>query len=310
MKKNPLGSTGLTVSEVAFGTSPLGELFGPLDEVDAIRTVHEVIDLGINIIDSSPYYGNAEERLGKALTGGRRDKIVLATKAGRYGFDDFDFTPQRIRRSFAESCRKLATDYIDIYQLHDIEFQPLDPIIHDSIPELLEMKEEGLVGAIGVTGYPAATITRMIEECDLDVTLTYSHATLIDGSLEGTVLPAAAAKGTGVINAAAVYLGLLTPGGSSIDIDHPATPGAREAAAAMVALCRERGVNIAHLANQYSIQRSGGATTVIGTRKIEHVREAVEAASDPIDEELLATVLALRPPIAQRTWSSGLPENN
>lgn len=310
MKRNPLGSTGITVSEVAFGTAPLGELFGPLDEADAIRTVHEVIDLGINMIDSSTYYGNAEERLGKALTGGRRDRIVLATKAGRYGFDDFDFTPQRIRRSFEESCRWLGTDHIDIYQLHDIEFRPLDPIIHDSIPELQKMKEEGLIRAIGVTGYPAATITRMVEECDLDVTLTYSHGTLIDDSLKDRVLPAAQRNGTGVINAAAVYLGLLTPGGSSIDIDHPATAGARAAAAAMVDLCRERGVNIAHLANQYSIQRGGGATTLIGTRKISHVRDAVAAASDPIDEELLAEVLALRPPVEERTWLSGLPENN
>jgi L-galactose dehydrogenase len=87
--------------------------------------------------------------------------------------------------------------------------------------------------------------------------------------------------------------------------DHPATPAIREAAAAQVALCEREGVDVAHLANQYSIQRSGAVTTVIGTRKPSNVRAAVEAASTPIDEELLSTVLALRPPADQRTWPAG-----
>ncbi len=174
MQSNSLGRTGLVVSEVTFGTAPLGELFGPLDERTAIRTVHEVLDMGITFIDTSAYYGSAEERLGKALTQGRRDRIVLATKAGRYGFDDFDFSPQRIRRSLEESLRLLRTNHVDVLQLHDIEFVPLGPLLEESVPELVRMREEGLIGAIGVTGYPPATINRFLETGMLDLALTYS----------------------------------------------------------------------------------------------------------------------------------------
>jgi hypothetical protein len=73
-----------------------------VQEDDALALVHEALDLGITLLDSSPFYGNAEERLGKALVG-RRDEVVLATKAGRYGPADFDFTPARLRRSVERS---------------------------------------------------------------------------------------------------------------------------------------------------------------------------------------------------------------
>ncbi len=106
------------------------------------------------------------------------------------------------------------------------------------------------------------------------------------------------------MNAAAVSLGLLTPGPLTIEIEHPATEVIRAAAAAMCELCAENGVNVAFLANQYAIQRGGGTTTVIGTRSVAHVRAAVEAAETPIDEGFLAQVLALRPPVSERNWPS------
>ena len=92
-----LGLTDLDVSKLGFGTAPLGERFGPVEEAAAVAVVHEALDLGITFFDTAASYGNAEERLGKALVG-RRDEVVVGTKAGRYGFDDFDFSPARIRR--------------------------------------------------------------------------------------------------------------------------------------------------------------------------------------------------------------------
>ncbi len=141
MQTNTLGGTGLEVSEVTFGTAPLGGLFGPVDEDDAIRTVHEVLDLGITCIDTSPYYGTAEQPLGKAQNGRRRDHLVHATKAGRNGFDEFDFSPVGIRRSVEASLRRLRTDHLDVLQLHDVEFVPLEPLLEESLPELARLRQ-------------------------------------------------------------------------------------------------------------------------------------------------------------------------
>lgn len=309
MKYAQLGSTDLQVSQLAYGTAPLGELFGPLDEKEAIAIVHEALDLGITFLDSSPFYGNAEERLGKALVG-RRDQVVLATKAGRYGPADFDFTPARIRRSVENSLRLLRTDHVDILQLHDIEFVDLGPVFTDAYAELTALRAEGKCRYIGMTGYPVETMNRALRETDLDVLLTYAHATLLDDTLEREISPVAQAQGVGLINAAAVALGLLTPAGSSMGADHPATPPIRAAAATMAALCAERGADLAFLANQFSIQRSGCATTLIGTAKSHHLRSAVDAADAPIDQDLLDAVLELRPATEQRSWLSGRPENN
>jgi len=309
MQQNRLGATGLTVSQLAFGTAPLGGLFGPVEERDAIALVHEALDLGITFVDTSPYYGSAEERLGRALAG-RRDDVVLATKAGRYGPADFDFTPDRLRRSVEQSLRLLRTDHVDILQLHDVEFVPLGPVLEDSVAALASMRDEGLCRYVGVTGYPVATMSRALREADLDVLLTYAHDTLLDDSLQDQLAPLAAERGVGLINAAAVALGLLTPHGSSMGADHPAGPVIRDAARAMVELCAGRGVDVAFVANQYAVQRSGCATTLIGTGRSQHLRAAVAAVESPVDEALLAELVALRPPPGERSWSSGLAENN
>ena len=295
-----LGLTDLDVSKLGFGTAPLGERFGP-EEAAAVAVVHEALDLGITFFDTAASYGNAEERLGKALVG-RRDEVVVGTKAGRYGFDDFDFSPARIRRNAEHSLRLLRTDYVDILQLHNIEFIPAGPLLDDSYAELAAMRDEGLCRYIGMTGYPAARMNAAMTQNDIDVCLTYAHATLLDDTLQREIAPVAVSRGVGLINSAAVALGLLTPGGSNIQTAHPATAVIHEAAARMIELCANRGVDIAFVANQFAVQRSGCATTLIGTAKSHHLRSAVDAVDAPLDEELVEDLLALRPPIADRAW--------
>jgi aryl-alcohol dehydrogenase-like predicted oxidoreductase len=309
MPYRPLGRTGLDVSTVAFGTGSLGEMYGPLDKADAVRLVHQVIDAGINLIDTSPYYGSAQERLGSAL-GRRRGAVVLATKAGRYGFADFDFSPTRIRSSLENSLRALRTDHVDILQLHDIEFVPLQPLFEDSFAELEALKAEGKCRFIGATGYPVATVRRVILETNADVVLTHNKGSLLDDALHDLLAPIAAERGVGLMNAAAVALGLLTPHGSRIQIDPPWPAAVERSAARMVAFAAGCGVDIAFLANQYAIQRSGAATTVIGAGRWSHVQAALTAAATPIDDEVLDAILALRPDASDRAWTLGLPENN
>jgi len=307
MLQRALGRTGLEVSTVAFGTSPLGDMFGAVDEQAAQAIVDRALDAGITFFDSSPYYGSAEERLGRALRG-RRDGVIVGTKAGRYGRDDFDFSPARIRSSLEESLRRLQTDHVEIFQLHDIEFVPLAPVLSESYDALRQLRDEGKCRFIGMTGYPTAALRRAIEETELDVVLSYSHATLLDSCLPTSLLPVADERGVGVINAAAVALGLLTPGGSRIE--HPAGEEIRAGARRAVEAAERLGVDIAFLANQFSIQRSGCATTVIGTVKPQHLDSAVRAADTPIDEDVLAEVLAAVGPARDTCWQSGLPDNN
>jgi aryl-alcohol dehydrogenase-like predicted oxidoreductase len=304
-----LGGTDLTVSQLALGTAPLGGLFGPVDEATATMVVGEALDLGITVIDTSSSYGDAEERLGRALVG-RRDEVVLATKAGRVGGAAFDFSPESIRHSLLRSLRRLRTDHVDVFQLHNIEFASLGTLFEDTFAEMLSLREQGVCRYVGMTGYPAAAICRAIRETDLDVALTYAHATLLDDTLQREIVPVAHDHGVGLINAAAVALGLLTPNGPAYAASHPASAPIREAALRMADLCASRGADLAFVANQYSIQRSGCVMTVIGTSKSTHLRSAVAAAETSLDEELLQDLLALRPPLDARTWTSGLPENN
>src|SRR2546421_4510937 len=109
MQYQPLGRTGLKVSKLGFGASPLGGVFGEIDEAEGIRAVHAAIDLGINLFDVSPYYGFtwAESVLGRALKTIPRDRFILATKVGRYGQSEFDFSAARVARSIDESLARL-----------------------------------------------------------------------------------------------------------------------------------------------------------------------------------------------------------
>jgi L-galactose dehydrogenase len=127
MEYRKLGRTGLMVSVVRYGTAPLGDMYGSSNDSAALRSAYRAVDAGINFFDSSPSYGKglAEERLGKVLRG-RRQEVIVGTKAGKYGADELDFSADRIRRGFEDSLRRLGTDYVDILQLHNVEFVDLE----------------------------------------------------------------------------------------------------------------------------------------------------------------------------------------
>jgi L-galactose dehydrogenase len=130
MQYRALGKTDLEVSVVAFGAAPLGGVYGHTGPEEAKRAVHLAIDEGINFFDVSPYYGQflAEHRLGMALEG-RRSKVILATKCGRYDTNEFDFSAHRVFASLDESLRRLRTDYVDLLLAHDVEFADLRQIV-------------------------------------------------------------------------------------------------------------------------------------------------------------------------------------
>lgn len=308
MEYRAFGTTGFDVSAVTYGTAPLGQLFGPVPFEQAREALFRAVDLGMNLIDTSSYYGDAEERLGR-VTGELPDDVWLATKAGRLGWNEFDFSPAGIRASLERSLGLLKRDQVDVFQLHDIDFVPLGPLFEDSMAELVKLREEGKCRFVGMTCYSLPTTRRVLLETSVDVALNYSHGTLLDNSLSSELAPIAAEKGIGLMNAAAVSLGLLVPGIVDKTEHNIASDVSLAAGQRMARAAAARGVDIAFLANQYAFQRVDCATTVIGTTNAAHVDAAVQALETPIDEDVLEEILALRLPLMEQQWSVGLPEN-
>lgn len=308
MKYRRLGNTELNVSILGYGASPLGSVFRDIDEADGIRTVHEALDLGINLIDVSPYYGltKAETVLGKALKSVPRDRFILSTKAGRYGSEEFDFSAERITRSVEESMRRLNVEYIDILHLHDIEFGDMKQIVEESIPALQRMQEQGKIRYYGVTGLPLAIYPKVLDRIHADSIISYCHYSLNDTSL-ADLLPYFAEKGTGVINASPLSMGLLSQRGAPEW--HPAAADIKEYCRRAARYCADRGEDIAKLALQFSVSHEQIPTTLTGTANPANIRNNVRWIEEPLDEQLLQEVQDILQPIMNKTWPSGREEN-
>jgi L-galactose dehydrogenase len=309
MNYRTLGKTGLEVSVLSYGASSLGGVFRDINESEGIRTVHTALDLGINFIDVSPYYGltKAETVLGKALKGVPRERYYLATKVGRYGADAFDFSARRVLASIEESLVRLGVDYIDLIQCHDIEFGSLAQVVHETLPALRQAQQQRKVRFVGITGLPLKIFSEVMAQAELDTILSYCRYELNDTSLEA-LLPALKAKGIGVINASPLGMGLLTERGAPAW--HPAPAEIKEACARAAVHCRSRGVDIAQLAIQFSVSNPDIATTLVGTANPRNIEKDIKWLESSLDQELLAEVLAILEPVHNRSWPSGRPENN
>ncbi len=310
MQYRRLGKTGFEVSALSFGASSLGSEFREVDEDEGVRTVHTALDLGINYIDVAPYYGRttAERVLGAALADIDRDRYYLATKVGRHGTEDFDFSAGRVTRSVDESLNRLGTEYVDVIQCHDIEFADLNQIVNETLPALEKVRDAGKARFIGITGLPLNVFREVLgRNGAVDTILSYCRYTLFDQSLE-TLLPSLLAKDLGVVNASPLSMRLLSDRGAPDW--HPADAEVRETCAKAAAHCRERGESIAQLAVQFCVANDEIHTTVVGTANPEHIRQNVEWAEKPMNRELLEEVQAILAPIRNRTWKSGRLENN
>jgi L-galactose dehydrogenase len=274
MRYRSLGSTGVEVSVIGFGASPLGDVFGVTDPGEGRRAVHLAIEEGINYFDVSPYYGHtlAEERLGTALRG-RRGRVVLSTKCGRYGVDHFDYSAERIAAGLEESLGRLQTDYVDLLLAHDIEFGDLDQIVQETIPAMRRLQQQGKARFIGISGYPTRALGRVAREVPVDVVLSYCRYNLLADDMDRTLAPLAEHMGFGLINASPLHMGLLT--GQDPPDWHPASPEVRRAAKAAAAYCRERGAELAELALRFCFDYPRAATTLVGMATPQQVRASL-----------------------------------
>jgi aryl-alcohol dehydrogenase-like predicted oxidoreductase len=308
MEYRTLGNTGLKVSYLSYGASSLGSVFREVNESEGIRTVHTALDLGINYIDVSPYYGatRAETVLGKALREISRDRFYLATKAGRYGDVAFDFSAQRVTASIDESLDRLNVDYLDVIQCHDIEFADLDQIVSETIPALMRAREVGKVRYVGVTGLPLKIFEYVLARVEIDLILSYCHYSLNDRSL-ASLLPFLQEKGVGIVSASPLSMGLLTERGAPPW--HPATDQIKKICRSAADHCRARGSRIEKLGMQYALSNENIHTTLVGTADPENIKRNVCWIEEPIDQGLLNEVSALLEPIQDLTWVTGRREN-
>jgi L-galactose dehydrogenase len=311
MRYKELGKTGLKISEISFGASPLGEEYGTIEQAEGERAVHYAIDNGINYFDVAPYYGGtlAEARLGQALVG-RRNEIILATKMGRYKVkngEKFDFSAVRVRSSLEESLQLLKTDYIDVYQAHDIEFTHREQIINETLPAMRQLKKEGKVRFVGITGYPLHLLKDVAEKAEVDTILTYCRYNLMDTSMDKVLTPLVREKGIGLINASPLYMRVLSERGAPAW--HPVPKRVLEVSRKAVQYCQNKGVDISELAMQFALAHEYVSTTLVGMSKVRHVARNLEMLKVPLDQRLLEVVLNIIKPVANICWQEGIPEN-
>ncbi len=309
MKFRPLGQTGMDLSWISYGASSLGQEFRTVDLGEAMRSVHTALDLGMNFIDTSPFYGRglSECLLGPTLKGIPRDRYYLGTKLGRYDSAHFDFSAKRVVESVDVSLHRMKTDHFDIMLCHDVEFVEMSQIVEETLPALRKLKEQGKIRFIGISGYPMKIFRYVLERTDLDVILSYNHYTL-QNTMLGDLVPFLRSRGVGIMNAAPFSARLLT--NAELPPWHKATPEVRRVARRAAEHCASKGVDIAQLALQFSIADEAMTTCIVGSANPENVRKWVEWADTPIDEALLTETLAILEPIHDWFYIEGRPENN
>ncbi|KZC04078.1 D-arabinose 1-dehydrogenase [Dufourea novaeangliae] len=290
MEYRPLGNTGLLVSKLSLGCGPFGCHYGTYDEEEAIEVIRQGIKQGINYIDTAPWYGQgrSETLIGKALKGIPRKAYYIATKIGRYELDYenmFDFSKEKTRRSFKRSLELLGLDYVDVIQIHDIEFAPsLDIIITQTLPELSAKVAEGKAKYIGITGYPVSILKECIEQSNIPISciLSYARFTLIDDTLL-EYIPFFKSKNIGIINAASPCMGLLTNNGPPAW--HPSSEQTKKICADAGKCCKDHDVELAKLAMWYSLQWEDISTYLVGSQNLKQLKMNLDVLRNGITEK-------------------------
>lgn len=310
METRKLGNTDLQLPVVGFGASSLGQEFRPIQLDEAMKSVHVSLECGMNLIDTSPFYGRgmSEVLLGMALRDVPRENYILCTKLGRYHLQHFDFSAKRVAESVDVSLHRLGIDHLDIALCHDIEFVPMQQIVDETIPALKKAQQEGKVRYIGFSGYPQKIFKFIIDQIDVDCVLSYNQYTLQNTRFADETVPYLKEKGVGIMNAGPFSARLLTNAPLPDWLKEPES--VKQAARKAAAVCEAKGVDIAKLALQFSIENPDMTTTIAGSANPNNIRKWAEWAAEPIDRELLKEVQAIFEPVKNIGHTEGLPENN
>ena len=302
----------MKISHLSFGASSLGSVFHETNEKDSFAAVEAAIDGGINFIDVSPYYGHykAETVLGKALRNIPRDKYFLSTKVGRYGKDGkntWDYSAQRATESVYESMERLGVDYIDLINVHDIEFQAalpggLQKVVDETLPALFELRDKGVVSHVGITDLQLENLKWVVERCEgVESILNFCHYTLNDDALTD-YLDFFEQKGVGIVNASPLSMGLLSQRG--VPAWHPAPTPLVEACQRAAEYCSQKGYQIEKLAVQFSVSNPRIASTLFSSANPDNVRRNIEWANEEPDWDLVREVKEIIGNQQRVTWAN------
>jgi aryl-alcohol dehydrogenase-like predicted oxidoreductase len=309
MEYRILGRTGVSVSNLCLGAM----MFGPWGEPEhdnGIRTVHRALDAGINFIDTADVYsqGESEEIVAKALAGGRRDDVILATKFhGAMGEDPNQQGSSRrwIIRAVEDSLRRLGTDWIDLYQVHRPR---TDTDVEETLSALTDLVHQGKVRYIGSSTFPASQIVEaqwVARDRNLQrfVTEQPPYSILVRHT-EADVLPTCSRHGMGVLTYSPLAGGWLS-GRWRADTDLPTPSPARqrlanrydlslpvnqrklEAAEALGQLAEEAGLSLIEMAIAFVLNHPAVTSAIIGPRTIEHLESQLPGAEVHLSAEVL-----------------------
>jgi aryl-alcohol dehydrogenase-like predicted oxidoreductase len=317
MDHRTLGRTGVKVSPLCLGAMMFGAWGNP-DHEESIRIIHRALDAGINFIDTADVYsrGESEEIVGKALSRGRRDNVVLATKVhGTMGDDPNQSGNSRrwIAREVENSLRRLRTDWIDLYQIHRPE---ADTDIDETLGALSDLVHEGKVRYVGSSTFPASQIVeaqwvaeRRGRERFVCEQPPYS---ILVREVEKDVLPTCERYGMGVIPWGPLASGWLSgryrlgqdqpeshradrlP--ARFDMSLPANQRKLEAADALARLAEENGMTLIEMSLAFVIRHPAVTAAIIGPRTMEHLESQLPSADVELSDAVLDRIDEIVPP--------------
>lgn len=305
-----MGRTAVSVTELAFGGAPVGSLGRVVDDRTAADAIAAAWTAGVRYFDTAPHYGLglSERRIGAALAQHPRAQFVISTKVGRWlepnpaptgsdlesgGFavpDDlrrrFDFSADGVRRSLDASMARLGVDHVDIVYVHDPD-DHLDVALHEAIPALIALREQGIVGAVGVGMNQWQAPLRAVRETDVDVVMVAGRWTVLDRTGRA-LLDECAERGVSVAAAAPYNSGLAAEpwpaDGAHFDYA-PASPQLLARARALAETCRRHGVSLPDAAMQFPLRHPAVAAVVCGLRTAGQVRSTVDRLEVEIDRD-------------------------
>jgi len=304
--------SGLSVTELGFGAAQLGNLFRETTDDEAQAAVGAAWVAGIRYFDTAPHYGLglSEQRLGEALRDRQRDDGVVSSKVGRLlvprtppvARDDElfdvpgdltrrrDYSRDGILRSLEATLQRTGLDRVDVLYIHDPDEHWRDAV-DEAVPALMELREAGVVGAIGVGMNQSAMLARFIRETDVDVVMLAGRYTLLEQAAADDLLPTALEQSRSVVAAAVFNSGLLgreeVPATATYNYQQ-ASHDVLERARLLASVCREHGTTLPAAAIHFPLRHPAVASVVVGMRSPEEVRHNLAAHAQQVPDELWA----------------------